>query len=106
MSQSVVNAPEKNPRPASAETSANGRAVRTPEIETQTKKGGPIRRFVSFALGSIGPTLVLIGFAAVFYYGHHNDWRIPKFAALTGSVETVADDWLSLIHISEPTRPY
>ncbi|QDT05125.1 Cobalt-zinc-cadmium resistance protein CzcB [Rubripirellula lacrimiformis] len=93
MSQSVVNAPEKNPRPASAETSANGRAVRTPEIETQTKKGGPIRRFVSLALGSIGPTLVLIGFAAVFYYGHHNDWRIPKFAALTGSVETVADDW-------------
>jgi multidrug efflux pump subunit AcrA (membrane-fusion protein) len=93
MSQSVVNAPEKNPRPASSETSANGRAVRTPEIETQTKKGGPIRRFVSLALGSIGPPLVLIGFAAVFYYGHHNDWRIPKFAALTGSVETVADDW-------------
>jgi multidrug efflux pump subunit AcrA (membrane-fusion protein) len=44
-------------------------------------------------LSSIGPTLVLIGFAAVFYYGHHNDWRIPKFAALTGPVETVVDDW-------------
>ncbi|WDQ17083.1 efflux RND transporter periplasmic adaptor subunit [Rhodopirellula sp. P2] len=93
MSHSVVNAPEKNPRPASPETSANGRAVHAPQIETPTRNVSPIRRFVSLALGSIGPTLVLIGFAAVFYYGHHNDWRIPKFAALTGSVETVADDW-------------
>jgi multidrug efflux pump subunit AcrA (membrane-fusion protein) len=93
MSHSVVNAPEKNPRSASPETSANGRAVHAPQIGTPTKNGSPIRRFVSLALGSIGPTLVLIGFAAVFYYGHHNDWRIPKFAALTGSVETVADDW-------------
>tara|TARA_R110002049_G_scaffold288423_1_gene470915 strand:- start:92747 stop:94426 length:1680 start_codon:yes stop_codon:yes gene_type:complete len=93
MSHSVVNAPEKNPRPASPETSANGRGVHAPQIETPTRNVSPIRRFVSLALGSIGPTLVLIGFAAVFYYGHHNDWRIPKFAALTGSVETVADDW-------------
>ena len=93
MSQSVVIAPEKNPRAAIVEPLVNGKVVETVDPETSTKKRGPVRRFVSLALGSIGPTLVLAGFAAVFYYGHHNDWRIPKFAELTGGVETVADDW-------------
>lgn len=93
MSQSVVNAPETTPRPASAEPSVDGRAVHTRGTETATKKRGPIRRFVSLVLGSIGPTVVLAGFASVFYYGHHNDWRIPKFAALTGHVEPVVSDW-------------
>ena len=93
MSQTVVNAPDKPARPTSAEPAVNGRAVPTSDTEATTKKRGPLRRFVSLVLGSIGPTLVLAGFAAVFYYGHHNDWRIPKFAALTGDVEPVVSDW-------------
>ena len=37
--------------------------------------------------------LMLIGLAALFYLGHANDWRIPKFAALAGSVRPATDDW-------------
>ncbi|MEO8270601.1 MAG: efflux RND transporter periplasmic adaptor subunit [Aureliella sp.] len=93
MSQSVVNVPEMNPRAPSVEPLVNGRTLPVSDIGTSTKKRGPIRRIVRLAFGSIGPTLVVVGFAAVFYYGHHNDWRIPKFAALTGTVEPVLNDW-------------
>ena len=94
MSHSIVDAPKQTPPRHPAEPSANNHQVSTaePEKDKKTEQRGPLRRGLSAVLSSIGPTLVLIGFAAVFYYGHHNDWRIPKFAALTGSVETVADD--------------
>ncbi len=93
MSQLIVNAPEKSLPRSSAESEANARSVRASDPEILAKSHGPVRRFVSLITGSIGPTLVLAGFAAVFYYGHQNDWRIPKFAALTGPVEPVIDDW-------------
>ncbi len=42
---------------------------------------------------ALGPTLVLVSFAALFYFGHKNDWRIPKFGSLTGTSTKVVDDW-------------
>lgn len=93
MSHSVIDATIKESRQESAEPSVNGRSVQAPPTETTARPRGFFRRTPGLVLSSIGPTLVLIGFAAVFYYGHHNDWRIPKFAALTGPVETVVDDW-------------
>ena len=93
MSHSVVDAPEKDPRRQPAAQSTNGCDDRASDIEIESKPPSPIRRGVSLILGSIGPTLVLLGFAAVFYFGHHNDWKIPKFAALTGSHEPVVSDW-------------
>ncbi|WP_164104595.1 efflux RND transporter periplasmic adaptor subunit [Candidatus Laterigemmans baculatus] len=95
MSHSIVHATKSSPYRHRTEPTANGRSVETPETQTETtaKPRGAIRRGVSLVLGSIGPTLVLAGFAGAFYYGHHNDWTIPKFAALTGSVEPVVSDW-------------
>ena len=63
------------------------------ESAPQVRHRGVFGRTARLVVSSLGPTLVLIGFAAVFYYGHHNDWRIPKFAALAGPVETSVDDW-------------
>ncbi|WP_425399218.1 efflux RND transporter periplasmic adaptor subunit [Aeoliella sp.] len=93
MSQSVVRSTTEESLQQSSAPSANGRSVQTSPSETRQKPRGFVRGTVGLTLSSIGPTLVLIGFAAVFYYGHHNDWRIPKFAALTGEVEPVVDDW-------------
>ena len=93
MSQSVANEQERNPSPSSTEPVVNRQQVGVSETETPANPRSTVRRLASLALGSIGPTLVLAGFAAVFYYGHHNDWRIPKFAALTGNVEPVVNDW-------------
>lgn len=91
MSHSVIHAPETSLERSSPESDVNGRSVQAPD--TTTKLRGKIRRIVSQVLGGIGPTLVLIGFAAVFYFGHHNDWKIPKFASLTGSAEPGRTDW-------------
>ncbi|MCM2370727.1 efflux RND transporter periplasmic adaptor subunit [Aporhodopirellula aestuarii] len=97
MSHPLADAPRKSPLQEPVEPSVNGHKVPAAETEinqdAESKPRGPTRRGISLVLGSIGPTLVLAGFAAVFYYGHHNDWRIPKFAALTGDVEPVVDDW-------------
>ncbi len=95
MSHSIVDAPKQNPSRHPAEPSVSGRHVKTAEPEKVKKLGqrGQLRRGLSLLLGSIGPTLVLAGFAAVFYFGHQNDWKIPKFATLTGRSETVVSDW-------------
>ncbi|WP_417377413.1 efflux RND transporter periplasmic adaptor subunit [Gimesia maris] len=92
MSHSVVDASSAEPRPQSAPPLINGRAVQSAATQTTSKRRG-FGRVLSLAVGSIGPTIVLLGFAAIFYYGHHNDWRIPKFAAITGTQETIVDDW-------------
>lgn len=95
MSHTIADAPEKNPPRQSTELAPNGREVRPSATESQAdaKPRGLMRRGLSPMLGSMGPTLVLAGFATVFYYGHHNDWKIPKFAALIGTDEPVVTDW-------------
>jgi len=103
MSHSVVDTTTTESRQQSAEPSVNGRSVHTPPAETTQEPRGFLPRTVGLVLSSIGPTLVLIGFAGVFYYGHHHDWRIPKFAALTGDVEPVVDDWCEEHAVPEST---
>lgn len=95
MSHSIVDAPTQNPSHRPADPPVNGHHVDTAEVEKgkEIEQRRSRRRGLSLVLGSIGPILVLIGFAAVFYYGHHNDWRIPKFSALTGTAEPVVTDW-------------
>mgnify|MGYP003111380886 CR=1 FL=1 len=95
MSHSIVDAPKPSPMRHPSRPSVNGHRAEAPEVLSgaKTEQSGPLKRGLSLVLGTIGPTLVLIGFAAVFYYGHHSDWRIPKFAALTGTAEPVVKDW-------------
>ncbi|MBD3674521.1 MAG: efflux RND transporter periplasmic adaptor subunit [Planctomycetaceae bacterium] len=69
--------------------------VNTPDNRSQTQKtsASKSRRLVGGILGALPSVIVFALFGLVFYYGHHTDWRIPKFAELTGSSETVVDDW-------------
>jgi len=40
------------------------------------------------------PTLLVLGsLAGLGYFGHHYNWKIPKFSELTGNFETVPTDW-------------
>ena len=95
MSHSIIDAPKQDQSQHPAKPTVNGHHVDTaePEMDKKLEQRGPLRRGLSLLLGSIGPTLVLAGFAAVFYFGHQNDWKIPKFAALIGRSETVVSDW-------------
>ncbi|QEG35895.1 efflux RND transporter periplasmic adaptor subunit [Bythopirellula goksoeyrii] len=93
MSHSIIDALDNPQSRHPAPSSANGRSDQESEQGANAKPRSPLRRVLSMLLESIGPTLVLAGFAAVFYFGHHNDWKIPKFAALTGTVKPVISDW-------------
>ncbi len=93
MSHSIVDGPEIHPPRHSDSPFTNGRSVQVVDQHGNAIPHGPFRRVLSLVLGSIGPTLVLVGFAAVFYFGHQNDWRIPKFAALIGTAAPVISDW-------------
>jgi cobalt-zinc-cadmium efflux system membrane fusion protein len=99
MSHTIIDAPDIQPARHPNSPSTIGRSVQAldqVQVSNQDFNAtprGPVRRVLSLILGSIGPSLVLVGFAAVFYFGHHNDWKIPKFAALTGTVEPVISDW-------------
>ncbi len=91
MSHSVIDAPGKNPPHPPTESIANDGDVRA--SESAESPPGFLHRGLSQIVGSIGPAIVLVGFAAVFYFGHHNDWKLPKFAELTGTAEHVVTDW-------------
>lgn len=93
MSHSVTDATREESRQQSSEPSAEGRSIQTTNTERAGSPRSRLRRTLGLVLGGVGPTLVLLGFAAVFYFGHHHDWRIPKFAALTGTVELAVADW-------------
>ncbi|MBA2116129.1 efflux RND transporter periplasmic adaptor subunit [Bremerella alba] len=86
MSQSVIDTPHQSAGSKQEHLGASSSA-------TQTQSRSLLQRAVAFALGSIGPFLVLSAFAGIFTFGHHTDWKMPKFAALTGQSEPVVADW-------------
>lgn len=94
MSPSVIDPTQINLNGHHTEPAANGRStVQTVVPAVNTTPVALRKRVLSLVLGSLGPTLILVGFATVFYLGHTNDWRIPKFAELINSSEPVVSDW-------------
>lgn len=44
-------------------------------------------------LNSLPTVFVLSGLTGVAWWGHHHDWKLPKFSAISGSTEKPAADW-------------
>ncbi len=83
---------------------AAGSSSRTQEsIRPEPEPIGNARRpdqkravsFVRKTFAALGPTLVLLGFVGVFYFGHQNEWRVPTFASVIGTATPETDDWCS-----------
>jgi len=53
------------------------------------------RRFVPLAwIAHQIPTVVVMALlAGLGLYGHHSDWKLPKFSALAGTASPTRDDW-------------
>lgn len=61
-----------------------------PRMRRQTRAGG----MVKFTLHSLPTLVVLTALSGVAYWGHHNEWRAPKFASLFGSPpQREPEDW-------------
>jgi cobalt-zinc-cadmium efflux system membrane fusion protein len=81
MSQTVINTPPRNS------------AVAAPSRERRAPAGRPFLRPLAWLWGSVPTLLVLATFGGLFYYGHHFDWKLPKFSALAGAEAAKPADW-------------
>ncbi len=86
MSQSMIDTSQQ-----AAESKPGNAAASDPE--TQSPSRSLPQRIASFCVASIGPFLVLLAFGGLFAFGHYTDWKMPKFATLTGQSPPVAADW-------------
>ncbi len=94
MSQSIIESPKqtagsKPTEVASSDSPTNAASGSTTHNPPQSLA----RRIVAFCGASVGPFLVLLAFAGLFAFGHYTDWKMPKFAALTGQSEPADADW-------------
>lgn len=87
MSQSIANMPPQHSGSESAKPGTSGSQAAPARSPSRP------RRTLKLILGSIGPFCVLLAFAGIFAFGHYTDWRMPKFAELTGQAQPVVADW-------------
>ena len=93
MNRSVIEHATREPQYLTANHAVSDLSLPLSNDTLNTENQNRPGQILSRILKGLGPTLILVGFAAVFYYGHQNDWRLPKFSALTGNANAVVKDW-------------
>ena len=93
MNRSVIEHAKREPQYLSANHAVSDLSLPSSNDTPNTEKQNRPAQMLSKILRGLGPTLILVGFAAVFYYGHQKDWKLPKFGALTGNAKVVVQDW-------------
>lgn len=60
-----------------------------------TEPSGPVEapNKLRAVLAAVPNLLVLALLAGLGWWGHHNDWKLPKFSQLSGTANEVKDDW-------------
>lgn len=53
----------------------------------------PVQRQIAGLFRVVPTILVLAVLAGIGYWGHHNDWSMPKFSEVIGGEKNVQDDW-------------
>ena len=53
----------------------------------------PALKRILWLVRSVPTILVLAVLAGIGFWGHHNNWTMPKFSALVGNGKTEKDDW-------------
>lgn len=81
MSQTVIEKPQ------------SGSATPLPARRRPLPTGSRLPSVISWVRDSVPTLFVLAVFGGLFYYGHHTDWKLPKFSALTGATPDAPADW-------------
>lgn len=63
------------------------------QVEQLPNNPHPLTRFVSWLGNLVFSTLAVGCLVALGWWGHHTGWKIPTFAEITGTHETVEADW-------------
>ena len=69
--------------------------------QTETPKGGGRFRLMPRLHHHIPTLAVMAVLVGLGIYGHHSDWKLPKFAALAGNGVAARDDWCEEHNVPE-----
>ena len=61
----------------------------------RTKHSISIRGILTAVVAMLPNVLVFSFLAVIMVYGHHTDWKMPKFSKLIGTAVDTTDDWCS-----------
>lgn len=79
--------PEVANRPTAAQ------AVDATSAEQPAREARPLMRLFRWSVRSAPPILVFGLLAAIGYWGHQNDWKIPAFSEMTGNGKPAVEGW-------------
>ncbi len=62
-------------------------------VQAASERTGKSKGVLFLILHHLPTVVVMASLAAVGAYGHYSHWKVPKFAALAGGAQPVAEDW-------------
>jgi multidrug efflux pump subunit AcrA (membrane-fusion protein) len=69
--------------------------------DNQTHGRKRLTRLLALSLANLPALLIFTTFGALFYYGHHSGWQLPKFSALNGHEAEARADWCEEHNVPE-----
>ena len=74
-------------------TSPERVAQQQPSPRTETKPDGVFRKTTRLVLGWLPSAIVVATLIGLAWFGHHNDWKLPKFSSVSGNTAVVGLEW-------------
>lgn len=74
-------------------TSPERVAQQQPSPRTETKPDGVFRKTTRLVLGWLPSAIVVATLIGLAWFGHHNDWKLPKFSSVSGNTAVVGPEW-------------
>ncbi len=65
------------------------------------RKPSTSRKAIAWLIESMPTVIVMAALAGIAYWGHHNDWKVPKFSELAGTTPPAAEAWCAEHNVPE-----
>ena len=93
MNSKIAGAPEQSP--------VGHQSVPADRTSASKPKRSATRKVIAWLIESIPTIIVLAALAGIAYWGHHNDWKVPKFSELAGTAPPPAEAWCAEHNVPE-----
>ncbi|QEG01513.1 Cobalt-zinc-cadmium resistance protein CzcB [Stieleria maiorica] len=85
----VITQPKVSAEPIPVDSAIDQQPTPNSELSAAVRpRNSRFRRVLLAIVGWIPPVLVVAGLVALAWYGHHNDWKLPSFAATASPTKT------------------
>lgn len=79
----------------------NDETLNTDPVRTDGRKPSRARRFAGGIATYVPTVLAFAAIGGIAFWGHHTGWAAPSFSQLTGSAESVKEDWCTEHAVAE-----